>query len=89
MLKLFAFLLLMPLATFAEDSCSQASCENVIHVRENHPKLHGLEVELEDGQVISLTEFLKNISNQDPSGEVPWPIVDPEDEENKKNEDED
>ncbi len=94
MLKFCALLLLLPLSTFAEDSCTQASCEKVFHVRENHPKLAGLEVELEDGQVMSINEFLSNISEEDTSGdvqifggEVPWPVVGG-DKEDKKEEEE-
>ncbi len=86
MLKICAFLLLAPLSVFAQDPCTQASCEKVFHIRENHPKLQGLEVQLEDGRVITLSEFLNNISDEDNNsedivmlgGEVPWPIVDPD-----------
>ncbi len=94
MLKICAFLLLAPLSVFAQDSCTQASCEKVFHIRENHPKLQGLEVQLEDGRIITLSEFLDNISEEDDSsdeiimfsGEVPWPIVDP-DEKKEDNQD--
>ena len=73
--------MLLPFSSFADDSCTQASCEKVFHIRENHPKMAGLEIELEDGKVMSLAEFLENISEVPQGdqvvifgGEVPWPI---------------
>ena len=93
MLKICAFLLMMPLAVMAKDPCTQASCEKVFHVRENHPKLQGLEIELENGQVMTMTEFLSNISDNNNSddvqifgGEVPWPITPPDDKDGDKKE---
>lgn len=84
MLKILALIMLLPLSSYAGDSCTQASCEKVFHVRENHPKMAGLEVELEDGTVMGLAQFLENISEVPKGdqveifgGEVPWPI-DPE-----------
>jgi hypothetical protein len=81
MLKLFAFLLLLPLASHAGDSCASAVCDQVLKIRANHPKLEGLELELENGDVISLQEFLTRLSESDThevhmrGGEVPWPVT--------------
>lgn len=78
MLKILAALMVMSQSVVATDTC--VSCEKVFHVKESHPKLQGLEIELENGETMSLVEFLENISEDQVSneviifgGEVPWP----------------
>lgn len=79
MLKLCAFLLLLPLGTFAKTSFDPyPTTEPVLKIKANNPQLKGLEVELSNGESVSLREFLEEIAENreelaEYGGEVPWP----------------
>ncbi len=77
MIRMIAFLVLLPLSTMA--GLQPVEGDKILHVRESHPMLEGMEVELENGQVVSLQDFLVEISEDQQNevkkfgGEVPWP----------------
>lgn len=79
MLKLCAFILLLPLGTFAKISFDPyPTTEPVLKIKANNPQLKGLEVELSNGDTVSLREFLEEIAENreelaEYGGEVPWP----------------
>ena len=78
MTKFCAILLLvLSFGATAQADCAQGSCDEIFHISESQPEIQGMEIELEDGTVISLQQFLKGISKEGQiikaGGEVPWP----------------
>ncbi len=81
MIQLLTLLVLLPFALLAYGPSDEIISEEVMTIDKAHPAIQDLEIELSNGEVVPLSDFLEQISEENSEdeelaafgGEVPWP----------------